>query len=37
MLSALLGVPVDFVCIGIEGVEFLRNILPFVARLRVLP
>jgi hypothetical protein len=33
VLTALLGVPVYFVFVGIERVELFGDILPFVARL----
>jgi hypothetical protein len=35
VLSALLGMAVYFIDLGVEGIELLRNILPLVARFSV--
>ena len=37
MLSTLFGMPVNFICFGIECVKFLRDVLPFISGLGMLP
>ena len=37
VLSALLGMPVNFICFWVECVELFRDVFPFVSGLSVLP
>jgi len=37
VLSALLGMPINFICFWIESVKLFRDVFPFVSGLSVLP